>query len=65
MLSAGDLVTYSHRADDANPPRGRLIQQLREQGGERIWLVAWETPDGREQRLKNPERSLVRLAPNP
>jgi hypothetical protein len=63
MFSDGDLVTYKHRENDDDPPRGRLIRRLRKQGGERIWLVDWETPDGRVQRLKTPEMGLRLLRP--
>jgi hypothetical protein len=57
MFSVGDLVTYKDREDE-DPSRGRLLQRLREQGGEPVWPVAWEKPNGQEQRLKTPERSL-------
>jgi hypothetical protein len=40
------------------PPVGRVVLRERDAMGERIWLVACEQPDGREQRLKVPERSL-------
>jgi hypothetical protein len=62
MLSVGDVVTYT-TFETEHPPRGRLIQRLADQGGEHVWLVAWKGADGREQRLKTPERSLRPLPP--
>lgn len=62
VFSVGDTVTYKDHEDD-DPPRGRLVQRDRQHGGERVWLVAWEKPDGHEQRLKVPERSLRPLRP--
>jgi hypothetical protein len=59
-ISVGDLVTYKDTEKDP-PPVGRVVLRERDAMGERMWLVAWEQPDGREQRLKMPERSLRRL----
>jgi hypothetical protein len=63
VLSVGDIVTYADRENDENPPRGRLVLREPDQLGERVWVVEWEQPDGRKQRLKTPERSLRPLHP--
>lgn len=56
MFEKGDWVTYKDAEGD-DPPRGRLILFEGVKGGEPVWLVGWERPNG-EQRLKVPERSL-------
>jgi hypothetical protein len=60
VFSAGDIVTYKQR-EDADAPRGRVLQRLRDAGGERMWLVAWERPERGLQRLSEPERGLRRF----
>jgi hypothetical protein len=60
VFHVGDIVTYKD-ATGADPSRGRLLQDLGDRGGVRVWLVVWQTSDGREQRLKTPEPSLRRL----
>jgi hypothetical protein len=60
MFVVGDAVTNKD-ADQIDPPRGRLVEDCGEHGGVRVWLVAWQTDDGREYRLRTPEPSLRRF----
>jgi hypothetical protein len=60
VFSVGDAVTNREASHD-DPSGGRLLQDLGEHGGVRVWLVAWQTDTGREYRLKIPEPSLRRL----